>query len=365
MRTVHQFTAGFVRGDAISNCACALRDLFRSWGWCSEIYSEAARIHPDYRTEVRDAALARQECGPEDLVLLHLSIGSAVNQLFRELAGPKIILYHNVTPAEYFARVQPETAAHLRRGREEVKALAGVADLNLAASRFNAQELERMGYPKVRVMPLYFGSARLTGSADRGVIRRYRDGKRNVLFVGRCAPNKKIENLLTAFAYFQKAVEPASRLILLGSWIGLERYYHLLLAQAAELELRDVVFTGPVPAPHLHAAYRAADLFLCLSEHEGFCIPLLEAMAHDVPVIARAAAAVPETLDGAGVLVEGDDYAALAELMGRVVRRGPLREAILSAQRARLARYFARDLASEWRGLLEPLFAGRTDERRQ
>jgi glycosyltransferase involved in cell wall biosynthesis len=358
MKAFHQFTAGFARGDAISNCARALQSLFRSWGWTSHLYSEASRIHPDFRHEVRDVSLARRECGPRDGVLLHLSIGSTVNRIFREWPGPKVILYHNVTPPEYFARLQPETAAHLRRGREEAAALAGTADLNLAVSRFNAQELEGMGYRHVRVMPLYFGPARLTGPADQGVIRRYRDGKAVVLFVGRCAPNKKIEDLITAFAFFQKTVEPASRLIVLGSWIGLERYYHLLQAQVAELELRDVIFTGPVPSDHLYAAYRAADLFLCLSEHEGFCIPLLEAMAHDVPVIARAVAAIPETMDGAGVLVAGEDYPELAELMGRVIRPGSLREAILKGQRDRLTRYFARDLESEWRTLLEPLLAG-------
>ncbi len=359
MRGIHQFSAGFARGDAISNEALTLRGVFREWGYASEIFSEARRILPELRQECRDAAQAAAVVKPDDMALLHLSIGSPVNLVFRDLPCRKAILYHNVTPPGFLARWQPSTAWALQRGLEEVRALAGVAEVNLADSRFNAAELESFGYRDVRVFPLVFDPARLAEPPDRRELKAWRDGRVNILFVGRCAPNKKFEDLLTAFAFFQRTVEPESRLILAGSWAGNERYKQALAAQIRRLGLRRVECPGAVPQAALHAAYAAADLFLCLSEHEGFCIPLLEAMAHDVPVLAYAAAAVPETLDGAGVLLGEKNYPVIAEWMGRLTRDHALRRAVLAGQRARVNRYFSRDLRGELRGLLAPVLAER------
>jgi L-malate glycosyltransferase len=355
---VHQVCAGFSRGDAISHEALALREVFRSWGCGSEIFSEPRWILPALRHEARDAALLPAACRPDDVALLHLSIGSPVNAVFRELSCRKAILYHNVTPPGYFSWVNPGTARQLGLGREQMCALAGAAEVNLADSRFNAREMEAAGYRDVRVFPLLLDAARLTEPADPDMVRTFRDGKTNVLFVGRCAPNKKYEDVLAAFAHFQRVEEPESRLILVGSWAGTERYYRLLQPMVRNWGLHDVVFLGTVPQGTLHAAYAVADLFLCLSDHEGFCIPLLEAMAHDVPVLAYAAAAVPETMDGAGVLVARKAYPEIAAWMGRLCRDRALRGAVLAGQRARVSRYFARDLAGDLRREMAPLLAG-------
>ncbi len=354
MRALHQLTAGFAKSDAISNEALALRKVFRSWGLESDLFSETKRILPELRREVRDVSACAASVKPDDLALLHLSIGSPVNLAFRALPCRKAILYHNVTPPAFYERLNPSTAWSLEQGLAQVRALAGVAELNLAVSRFNAAELTALGYRDVRVFPLVFDPARLREAPDRRVLRELRDGRVNILFVGRVVPNKRIEDVLLAFAHFQKAVEPESRLVLVGSWAGCERYRQVLASQVRRLGLRQVLFMGSVPQPALHAAYDAADLFLCLSEHEGFCIPLLEAMAHGVPVLAYAAAAVPETMDGAGVLVARKEYPELAELMGRLARDPVLRAAVRAGQEARVKRYFARDLAAELRGLLEP-----------
>jgi len=179
-----------------------------------------------------------------------------------------------------------------------------------------------------------------------------------VLFVGRCAPNKKIEDALRTFYHFQKTVEPASRFIHVGSFAGTERYYAYLLAQAKNLQLDAVHFLGPATQSQLNACYRCARVFLCMSEHEGFCIPLLESMACGVPVLAYAAAAVPETLDGAGILFREKNHPLLAELLGRVAQAGALRDAVLRGQAERLARYRRRDLAAELREHLAPLLEG-------
>jgi len=355
MAAIHQFLPGFTNGDAISNEAVLMRGIFRRWGYASDIFCEARRILPELRKQAHDAQRYVSACRPEDVLLLHLSIGSQVNDLFFSLPCRKAVLYHNVTPSEYFALINSETAACLALGRRQMARLAGAAQVNLADSRFNARELESLGYRNVRILPLLPDADRLNGPAARKTLRRFRDGRKNILFVGRCAPNKRIEDLLTAFFHYQKALEPESRLIHVGSVAGTERYYYLLLAQAKELGLRNVHFARSVPQEQLNAFYRCAHVFVSMSEHEGFCLPLIESLAHDVPVLAFAAAAVPETLDGSGVLFREKNFPAIAEMMDRLVREEAVRSAVIRGQRERYARWLRRDGAAELRDCLAPL----------
>ena len=355
MRAIHQIVAGYAGGDAISNEARAMRALFRRWGYESQIYSERKRILPELRSEARDLVAGRGDFRPDDVVLLHLSIGSDVNDLFPQLPGRKALLYHNITPPDYFRGIQEQTASLLDRGRRQARALAGAAAVVMADSRFNAGEIAAMGHANPQVLPLVLDFSMLRSRPDRRVLRQYRDGLANILFVGRCAPNKKIEDLLNAFYYFQRYVQPASRLIHVGSHAGMEQYHALLLTRSRELQLKNVEFVGAVNQDELNAYYAVARAFLCLSDHEGFCIPLLEAMAHDVPVVAYAAGAVPETLDGAGVLVREKNYDLIAETLGRVSEDAPLRAALLRGQRERLARYERQDLEADLKRLLAPL----------
>ncbi len=355
MRAIHQIVAGYANGDAISNEARAMRALFRSWGWESHIYSEQKRILPELRGEARDLAASRGDFRADDVVLLHLSIGSDVNDVFPTLPGRKAILYHNITPPEFFRGVQEQTAHLLDRGRRQARALAGSAEVVMADSWFNAEEIAQMGHAAPQVLPLVLDFSMLRAKPDRRILRQYRDGMANILFVGRCAPNKKIEDLLNAFYYFQRYVQPASRLIHVGSHAGMEQYHALLLTRARELQLKNVEMVGSVRQDELNAYYEVSRAFLCLSDHEGFCIPLLEAMTHDVPVVAYAAGAVPETLDGAGVLVREKRFDLIAEVLGRVAEDEPLRAALLKGQRERLARYEKQDLEADLKRLLAPV----------
>ncbi len=332
-----------------------MRGIFRSWGYTSEICSETRRILPELRKDALDIEAIRTTVKPDDIVLLHLSIGSVVNDVFASLPCRKAILYHNITPPDYLRGVQEEVAMNLAKGREQAKRLATVASVNLADSAYNAREFEQMGCASVGVLPLILDFGALRNGLDRRQRALFDDGKTNILFVGRCVPNKRIEDILYAFHYFQRYVDSNSRLILAGSYNGMEAYHAYQLTVQKELKLRDVVFTGSIPQQSLNACYRVADLFLCMSEHEGFCIPVLEAMALDVPVLAHAAAAVPDTMDGAGVLFHQKEYDAIAEMMGRLCQVSPLREAVLAGQRQRIERYESRDLPKELRGHLAPL----------
>jgi len=355
MKAIHQFVAGFTAGDAISNEALTLRALFRRWGYAAEIFCEKNHTGPALRAESRDAERAAEVMAPDDVALLHLSIGSAVNDIFQGLACRKVLRYHNITPAHFFRGLQEELARDLAWGRDQARTLAKTAAVNLADSRFNAGELSALGYPAAYVMPLVLNFDAIGARADRRVLRALKDDSINILFVGRCAPNKRIEDVLCAFNYFQKTVEPNARLIHVGSFAGLERYQALLNVYARNLGLNQVVFAGAVPQGELNAYYEAADLFLCMSEHEGFGIPLIESMAHNLPVLAYAAGAVPETLDGAGILVHEKRWDYIAEMMGHLARRGPFREAVVRGQQKRLARYRARNLEQELKDCLAPL----------
>ncbi len=358
MPAIHQFVAGFAHGDAISNEAVVLRRIFRSWGFESEIFCELRRIMPELRGEARDVGTAFSVCKAEDIVLLHLSIGSVANDVFPKLHSRKAILYHNITPPEYFKGIQEHIAHNLSTGREQARRLAGVAAVNMADSPFNAGELKSWGYSNVEVLPLVLDLERLRAKPNRATLKKFDDGLVNVLFVGRCVPNKRIEDGLGAFHYFQKYVEPNSRFIHVGSFAGTEQYHALLLTLTRELQLQNIELPGTLRQDELNAVYRSSHLFLSMSEHEGFCIPLIEAMVHDVPILAYAAGAVPDTLDGAGVLFREKRLDLVAEMMGRLTKDQPFRSAVIQGQRERLARYETRNLEQELRDHLAPLLTG-------
>jgi len=355
MPTLHQFVAGFTSGDAISNEAILFRDIFRKWGFSSELFSEERCVQQAARKRVRDVDYYAPTADPNDLVLLHLSVGSKVNETFKRLNCKKAILYHNVTPAHYFEIINKQTAGVLRLGREQVAALAKSASVNMACSNFNAAELVAVGYENVAVLPLVLDLSLLTQTTDAGALRKFDDGRKNILFVGRCTPNKKIEDLLHVFAYYQKTIEPNSRLIHVGSHAGAERYFNLLTTMVRDLDLKHVHFAGTVSQSELNACYASADAFLCMSEHEGFCIPLIESMLHAVPILAHASAAIPETLDGSGILMQERRFDLAAELLSSLIENRQLRDAVIKEQSARLDRYRERDLEAELKNHLAPL----------
>ena len=374
---IHQLVAGFRAGDAISTEAEALDAVFRANGCESTIWCLPRNTAEDSLGKVRDIASLPAAVKPDDIAILHLSIASPANDIFRALNCRKAIIYHNVTPARFFERCNTAFAKVLDDGRRAVADLAAAADINLADSAFNAAELAEMGYANPRVFPLVI-DADFGGAVDTPTRAALTEGDiLNILFVGRVVPNKRHDRILEVFSRLH-AIEPRSRLIIAGSASGNETYKVMLQSFAKELGLRvsafgtrsqtrmanasasaagadfaPVVFTGFLKPSELNACYASASAFLCMSDHEGFCAPLLEAMHWNVPVFADAQAAVPETLDGAGVLFDGADSAEIAETMLRILRDPALRDAIIAAQRARLARFDDRDIWTEISRLLE------------
>ena len=359
MSAIHQLIAGFSTGDAISNEAKVFRRLFQSWGFESELFCDFAHVLPECRHECEDMDILSQRVQPSDIVLLHLSMGSRANDLFPTLACQRAILYHNITPADYFRGINETLSRHLAWGRQQAARLAGSAQVCLAVSPFNAAELQSWKYPTTGVLPIIMDLEKTYARPNPARMTQLDDGAVNVIFVGRCVPNKKIEDLLVAFAWFQKYVAPKSRLVLAGSYVGMSRYHAFLTKLARDLGVyaRDL-FAGSISQGELNAIYESADLFLCMSEHEGFCIPLIESMAHEVPILAYNSAAIPETLEGAGVLFHEKRWPDIAEMMACLTTPSPFRDAVIAKQNERFRRYTARPLAQELKQALAPLISG-------
>lgn len=348
---IHQMVAGFSSGDAISTYARQLQKIFRSWGHPSEIFVQPSSIDPAVIGLCRPLSAHRERSAAENIMIYHFSIGAFATDYFAGLPDRKVVIYHNVTPAHYFALFQPELAAFLEKGRRELRELAEVTDLALGVSEYNRKELEAAGFRRTGVVPLAADWSGLEGKPSPGVLRRCRKWGKIILFVGRIVPNKRIDDLLKTFYYF-KLIKPVSRLVLVGKYADTPIYYDYLRTIIHDLGLKDVIFTGHTTDAELLAYYRSAALYLCLSEHEGFCLPLLEAMHFGIPVLAYAAAAVPDTLDGAGVLVKEKNFPEIAEMAALLINDDAFRGQIVESQRNRLKKFRALPLDFTLRSLL-------------
>ena len=352
---VHQLVAGFRRGDAISDEAERIAALCAGHGVESRIWCPRHAVARSDRGRTRDVEDLPAAARPGDVALLHLSIGSRSNEIFAALPCRRAVLYHNVTPPRFYERLDPATAGVLQRGLDAVRRLAGCGADAWADSAFNASELRAMGWRDPKVFPLLVDDRFGEGAVDPAMRAKLSDPPRtNLLFVGRLAPNKRHDRLLKVVRAYRRSVDPGARLVVAGGDDGRAVYRTLLRGTASTLMLGDgVLFAGFLEPAELAACYATASAFVCLSDHEGFCAPLLEAMAWRVPVFAAAAGAVPETLDGAGVLFDpGADEATIAETIGRVLRDPALLGAVLKKQDARLARFRARDPWAELRTML-------------
>ena len=331
--TIYQFTPTIAVGDAVGNDVLAVHRLLKGAGYdavlCAENFSEGTGeriIQPP----------APEAFAPEDVLLWHHSIVTGRVGWLKALPCRKALVYHNITPAEYFAPYNRTVAERCRLGREELAALRGCFAYAMADSAFNREELLELGYTcPIDVQPILVPFDDYAREPDKKTLSAFRDGRTNLLFVGRVVPNKKHEDILRAFACYKQVFDPTARLILVGGAL-VERYKLQLLEFIRRNNIGDVVFPGHIRFEQLLACYRAADVFLCMSEHEGFCVPLLESMYFDLPILARAAGAVPDTLNGAGLLLPDNDPALAAAAIDRVVHDRALRKALIAGQRRRL-----------------------------
>ncbi|MDH5405020.1 MAG: glycosyltransferase family 4 protein [Candidatus Aminicenantes bacterium] len=333
---ISQLVPAMHYGDAIGDSARRMKLLFLQRGYEAEIYS--LTIDEDLKNEIKPLAQFHQEYRRDDLVLLHFALPSPMTHLFRELPGKKLIIYHNITPPEFFAPYSSELANIATVGREELASLAQVTDIALADSEYNRQELEQLNFPHTAVLPLFVDLKRYNQPPDPLVLRMLGDDSLNILSVGRIVPNKKIEDLLKITSYIKRYLTPLVRLILVGKYNLLPNYYHLLKELNIKLMLTNeqVIFTGHVSPEELVTYYKVADIYLSMSEHEGFCLPLVESMHFKVPIIAYNSTAIPYTLGDAGIRVKVKNIPEIAELCYHLANNRQLRQRIISVQQRRL-----------------------------
>jgi glycosyltransferase involved in cell wall biosynthesis len=335
---INQWVPAAHRGDAIGDSARRVRDLLRDAGHESDLY--ALTMDDDLRDDVRPFADPQSKLG--DVTIFHYALPSPMTDEFSRLSRGRVLQYHNVTPASFFAPYDSGLSRLAVLGRQELASLVGRVELALGDSEYNRRELEQLGFATTAVMPIAVNTARLTDAPPVPALDEILDdGLVNFLFVGRLAPNKRIEDHIRLGELYKRYVDAYYRFVFVGRYDGVPRYYAMVRALLTEYEMppERFLFIGPVPDAELAAYYRSASVYISLSEHEGFCAPLVEAMAMEVPVLAYASTAVPDTLGGAGVQFSPKDLEYAAELLGILAFDEQVRDPILEGQRQRLAHF--------------------------
>ena len=336
MRVI-QITSSLSYGDGVSNDCIAIKRVLQEAGYETELYAEVI----SHKVPEGTARLIQElNTAAEDIIIYHLSIGTDWNFKLASLPGKKVIRYHNITPPMFFDGYNQRAKEDCLFGLFGVHYLADKMDYGIVDSSYNRQDLWNMGYCcDISVVPVVVPFEDYNQEPDAKTLSQYSDGRTNIIFVGRIAPNKCQEDVIKAFCLYKKLYDADARLILVGSYQGMETYYEQLQAYVKELGGQDVIFTGHIPFNQILAFYRTADAFLCMSEHEGFCIPLLEAMHFQVPIVAADYAAVGETLGDAGILLREKDYMLAAGAIQRIKTDGALRNMLIQKEQERLCAF--------------------------
>ncbi|MFB5650200.1 glycosyltransferase family 4 protein [Leptospira wolffii] len=352
-RSVHQFAAGFNTGDAISNEMSSLRTLFRKMGYSSDIFAENTGPGTGALVKKHKAYSPRKR----DILIYHHSIHSEVLEFVQETKNPKILVYHNVTPYHYFERYDLKLTYLLKKGREELEVLRDEFDFVLAVSEYNKKELNDLGFKNVQVLPITYQLPQVKSPIENPPPIDESPKIPKFLFVGRITPNKKQDDLIRFAHIYSKLFGPDFQLFIVGfSSKELYLYREELERMLDFYKLRqNVIITDFLSDEEVRRMYRSCDLFLSMSEHEGFCVPLLEAMVHKIPILAYDAGAVSETLDGAGILFKEKRMETVAELAHKLATDSNLRNEILDTQEHRLRNFSTVNPESIMRPILAEL----------
>jgi glycosyltransferase involved in cell wall biosynthesis len=353
---VHQLVPRLAWGDAVGNQVRYLRELLHGWGYASDIYAD--QWDEECREQVRPARDYPREASADSLLLIHHSYESRQVPLVRRSPGRKALVYHNVTPARLLEGFERKVADGCRAAREELLALRPHVECAFAYSRFSAEELVAGGFPHVSVLPFAVDWRAFDVAPDPTLRAELDDGCANLLFVGRAVPSKGVDDVLRVFTAWQRLYQPRSRLLVAGYLNRDSAYGAWLLGLRDVLGPERVLLLGRVSAAQLSACFSVATAYLSMSRHEGFGVPLLEAMYRGVPVVAYGAAAVPETMAGAGLATLSGDPIEVARLLAVLERQPALRARVVEAQRARLRGLEQDSVATAVREALRPLLEG-------
>jgi glycosyltransferase involved in cell wall biosynthesis len=338
---IHQFVPTLAPRDAVGTHYLAVQSTLRDAGYRSDIYAYEAKDEFKRLAEPFQSFSGGRP-GEDTWLLYHSSVGSPVADFVSSRPEPVMVDYHNITPASFFLRWEPVVAGALSLGRRQLARLAGRARLGLADSAFNASELAEIGYTSTAVVPILLDIDAVDSTAPDAALLARLDaakarGGADWLFVGRLAPNKAQHDVVKAFVAYRELFDADARLHLVGGSSS-HSYLGALTDFVAALGLADAIdITGAVSDGALAGYYASADVFVVCSEHEGFCVPLLEAMHRRVPIVAYAAAAVPETVGEGAILLDGKRPLTVATAVDRVLHDDALRDGLVAAGTKRLS----------------------------
>jgi L-malate glycosyltransferase len=343
---IHQILPTISPGDAIGNEVMEIKRVLNEWGYKSEIYAQ--NIHP--KINAKKYTEYKKVSSRENILIFHFSIGSEVSEFVTKLPDKKIMVYHNITPPEYFIGVNETLVNLLENGKKELRSLVDHIDLAVGVSEFNRLELQEMGFKNTDVLPIIMDFHEYS-SPNGKLLSKYDDDFVNLLFVGRVTPHKRQEDIIKVF-YYYKLINPKSRLFLAGSYEGCEIYSDYLKKLIQDLNLKDVHLLGKISFNDLISYYKLADIFISMSEHEGFCVPMLESMYFEVPIIAYKSTAIPFTLENTGILVNEKNYCEIAEMVNILIEDEGLRSIIVKKQKDRLDDFKREKVISQLESIL-------------
>lgn len=333
-------------GDAVSNNALALHALLCRKGYRAEIFAAACGKNISAGIV---KSVEKLQVQSEDVLIYHFCIGHILNRQFAEYRCRRVLIYHNVTPPKFYRGINSAWEQSCLAGVRDIQFLVDKVEYCLADSEFNKTDLLKLGFRcRIDVLPPVTPFEDYDKKKDEGIVSKYSDGKTNILFVGRIAPNKKFEDIIEAFAYYKKYFDEGARLFLVGNYTGMERYYEKLKYYVEFLKVTDVFFTGHMKFEEILAYYGIADVFVCMSEHEGFCVPLVEAMYLQVPIIAYDSCAVSNTLGNGGLLLQEKKPLETAALIQKIVMDLDLRKSILDGACEQLKKFKTKKIEEQF-----------------
>jgi len=352
-KTINQFVPSVHYYDAVGSTALLMDQFFRSLGLTSKIYAL-----------YRDPALAdkvtlyRDECKPavqDDINILHFALPSPLTEFFLNCGGKRVIIYHNITPPHYFRGFQEELVDFTAQGLDEIKLLKKIDPITIAYSDFSAADLSALGFKQPRVLPFLINWDRYNEPENPVLARILDDGWTNLLFVGRLVPNKKQDDLIRLLVTYRKVFHKKTRLLLVGKGREGEKYLFCINEMLAELGNPPVILGGRVTLSELITYYNHAHAFVCMSEHEGFCVPLVEAMYFKLPIIAYNSSAIPNTLGETGILLNSKNYLEFSAWLDKALFDAEFRNSVITRQNSRLLTYLFPHVLEPWKAFVDEI----------